>query len=668
VNTLLQIGVTNAAVATALAVLALAVARLVRRPALSHALWLLVLLKLLTPPLAVIPVGWLEPEPEAPVALTPAAPPEHLPPPAAPVAEVAERGPPEAAGAPEPSPPAMEAPDMGPVPPENRGAPPVDAVANLPEPVPPQAPAPTPASEKAGAAADFPWAQVLAGVWLAGSTVWFAVALARVRRFQRLLAAACPADTCLQNEASAIAVRLGLNDCPAVWLIPGTLSPLLWAVAGCPRLLLPAALLARLDAAQRTALLAHELAHYRRRDHWVRCIEFAAMGLYWWLPMLWWVRRELHEAEEECCDAWVVWALPESVKAYASALVETLDFLSASQPVLPPVASGLGHLKSLRRRLTMIMRGPAPRKLTGLGILAVLGLALLLLPLAPTLSPTLAQDQPGGSAGGGDRNPTTAQAKDLEKARADLKQAADELAKFKAVLEKMRDEYEVRAAQLERAMEKVKQLEIQAANKQEGKGGGGPGFGGGFGGKGGFIGGKGGMMEVEKRLADMEKKLDTVLQELQELRKQFGKKGGGGGFGPGGPAGPGGSRPGGPGAPPGPGGGFPGGPGGQPPGGFPGPGGQPGQPGYGPPGGFPGGQPGQPGYGPPGGPGAGQPGQPGLPPGGPGGGQPGQPGGPGGPPGPGGPGGPPGPSGPGGPPGPGAPGGPPGPGGPGGGA
>src|SRR5439155_14590304 len=154
----------------------------------------------------------------------------------------------------------------------------------------------------------------------------------------------------LQQEAIRLARLFGLEESPGVWLVPGVVSPLLWAVAGYPRLMLPASLLKRLDGVQQATLLAHELAHYRRRDHWVRLVEFLALGLYWWCPVVWWARRELREAEEECCDAWVVWALPEASKAYANALVETLDFLSGSPAALPPVASGLGHLNLLRRR------------------------------------------------------------------------------------------------------------------------------------------------------------------------------------------------------------------------------------------------------------------------------------------------------------------------------
>src|SRR5205809_3545127 len=65
--------------ATALALCAAVVGRFCKRPALTHALWLLVLLKLVTPPLlpvSCLPSGWSwdEPQPAAAVEPAPAAP------------------------------------------------------------------------------------------------------------------------------------------------------------------------------------------------------------------------------------------------------------------------------------------------------------------------------------------------------------------------------------------------------------------------------------------------------------------------------------------------------------------------------------------------------------------------------------------------------------------
>src|SRR3954469_14172856 len=57
-DTLLYAGLGNAVAATALALVVAAVAHFCRRPALVHSLWLLVLLKLLTPPLLPVPLPW----------------------------------------------------------------------------------------------------------------------------------------------------------------------------------------------------------------------------------------------------------------------------------------------------------------------------------------------------------------------------------------------------------------------------------------------------------------------------------------------------------------------------------------------------------------------------------------------------------------------------------
>ena len=55
-QTIIHIALSNALVATLLAVVALAVTLAFRRPALAHAAWMLVLLKLLTPPLFTVPI------------------------------------------------------------------------------------------------------------------------------------------------------------------------------------------------------------------------------------------------------------------------------------------------------------------------------------------------------------------------------------------------------------------------------------------------------------------------------------------------------------------------------------------------------------------------------------------------------------------------------------
>src|SRR5262249_20600517 len=111
-------------------------------------------------------------------------------------------------------------------------------------------------------------------------------------------------------------------------------------------------------------------------------------GLYWWHPVVWWLRRALREAEEQCCDAWVVWAMPQKARTYAAALLAALEFVSGARTTpaaaLAPATLGNGQVSCLKRRWRMIVRAKTPKGLSWAGRIAVIGLAAVLLPLAPS--------------------------------------------------------------------------------------------------------------------------------------------------------------------------------------------------------------------------------------------------------------------------------------------
>src|SRR6202030_682970 len=79
-----------------------------------------------------------------------------------------------------------------------------------------------------------------------------------------------------------------------------------------------------------------------------------------------------------------------AAKAYAKALLQTVDFLDA-RPALPPTASGLGHLYFLKRRLTMIVHERLSPRLPWPIQAGTILLGLLVLPIAPQ---RLAADTP----------------------------------------------------------------------------------------------------------------------------------------------------------------------------------------------------------------------------------------------------------------------------------
>ncbi|MBI5865767.1 MAG: hypothetical protein HZB38_14920 [Planctomycetes bacterium] len=105
-------------------------------------------------------------------------------------------------------------------------------------------------------------------VWLCGIAALLAVQMARFAIFARRLRGAVPAPTIVQRSVSEVCAALGLSRTPRTLLVDQRVSPMI--VPGLrPRLVLPMRLWAQLDKHGRRAILCHELAHLRRRDHWV---------------------------------------------------------------------------------------------------------------------------------------------------------------------------------------------------------------------------------------------------------------------------------------------------------------------------------------------------------------------------------------------------------------
>lgn len=345
VEHLLRAALMNALTASALAALAAGLSLILsKRPAVVHCLWLIVLAKLVSPPLFEAPLGPFKMEPEA-----------------VRIQVVAETEPP----------PLVAKPGL------------IDESPELP-PLESSPVVVTKSEEHILTPAGWviPW-RALVLVWLVGVAVSTSITAVRVFRFQRLLNDAKPAESSVDAEIAKLAARMGLKRRPRAVMVEGRLAPLLWAVGRDPRLVLPRTLWERLTDRQRTLLLAHELAHWKRGDHRVRYLELLATAAYWWLPVVWWVRRALRDVEEQCCDAWVVWMFPDEARTYAETLLDALDFLNPAADPEPLLASGFGKAAHLRRRLVMVMKGTTPRSLGWTGSLGAVALAGILLPIGP---------------------------------------------------------------------------------------------------------------------------------------------------------------------------------------------------------------------------------------------------------------------------------------------
>ncbi len=371
---LLQIGITNALFALVIATVVVLIARLRPNAHLQALLWLVVLIKFVMPPL--LPFS---------VALPALAPTEVQSPASngdeAELTPISPRAPAELA---------TERAAMS----RAEGA----SSRRVESPTPSQSPAapelatsspPSAAAEPPVFAALESWflsrstIDILAGIWLGGFGLAAGAVVFRAYRFHRLICGqtAREPDDELQSALTQLCQATGMRRGPWLRVVDAEISPLIWSWFGRPLVLLPQALMQRLTVEQRSMVLAHELAHIRRHDHRVRWLEAAVQCAYWWFPPVRWIRGQLHAAQEQCCDAWVIANFPGRQADYCDALLAAASWI-APAPRSPLLASEFGRSSTLKRRVqAMLHQGPS-RPLTSKARSLCLATGLLLLAIS----------------------------------------------------------------------------------------------------------------------------------------------------------------------------------------------------------------------------------------------------------------------------------------------
>jgi len=228
-------------------------------------------------------------------------------------------------------------------------------------------------------AAGFDWQSGLLWLWAIGSGVVLLVSTARIFAFHRMLnRAATPVALSARPQLRELGKALKLRGLPRVLQVDSNLSPMLWWVGGKPTVVLPAKLLEPGYSQELRWALAHELGHMKRRDHWVRWVEWLAVVLFWWNPVSWWARRNLRVHEELCCDRLVLEALRPNPKTYASSLLNVVEFLARPKHRPPALASAMNSGGAFEQRLQMILNHNPSRASRWLRAFSILAAAAVL--------------------------------------------------------------------------------------------------------------------------------------------------------------------------------------------------------------------------------------------------------------------------------------------------
>jgi beta-lactamase regulating signal transducer with metallopeptidase domain len=149
-----------------------------------------------------------------------------------------------------------------------------------------------------------------------------------------------------------------------------------------PRILLPPALLERLNAFELEQVVRHEMEHLRRADDWTNLFQKAALVLFPLNPVLLWVERQLCAEREQACDDQVLRS--SGRKTYAICLTRLAEYAMLRRGF--SLALGAFEQRSeLARRVHRILlqpREPAGGRqtiaLTGALIAGVVAVAVIL--------------------------------------------------------------------------------------------------------------------------------------------------------------------------------------------------------------------------------------------------------------------------------------------------
>ena len=202
------------------------------------------------------------------------------------------------------------------------------------------------------------WLAVFANIWVLGMAamaLWACISCLRVRR----------------------QVRESVPDGP-VYLCDRISSPFIFGLLR-PKIYLPS----NLSETARSHVLAHEMAHIARRDHWWKPLGFALLTVNWFNPAMWLSYILLCRDIEMACDERVVRDFgPEEKKAYSAAL------LSCSVNARPITACPLAFGEvGVKQRIRSVLHYKKPAFwviLLAAVLMAVLALGFLTDPLSPT--------------------------------------------------------------------------------------------------------------------------------------------------------------------------------------------------------------------------------------------------------------------------------------------
>ena len=280
-----------------------------------------------------------------------------------------------------------------------------------------QAPAPSLPAPPLAPAYPFSLCTLLALAWLAGASGLLLLTWQVNRRFARHVAQApAVSDPRLIELADAARSELGLHRWPRLIESAQVQSPAIMGLFR-PTLILPKDVRARFSDAELRFIFLHEFAHLKRGDLFLQWLIALLQILHWFNPVLWYAFRRMRIDREPATDALVLSRTGEEQKeSYGHVLLKLLEHYHTRHS-LPTLVGILEDKDQFKRRFSLIAkftRGAYGWSLLGVLLIAALGAICLTKAKAQDTAPkaekyleTTFVETPGAmnGAGSGPRRP-----------------------------------------------------------------------------------------------------------------------------------------------------------------------------------------------------------------------------------------------------------------------
>ena len=220
------------------------------------------------------------------------------------------------------------------------------------------------------ALAHFDLTQFLHWIWLSGFLIVLGYFAIGYLQFLRLFGTARNAPENWSQQVEQVSNGVGCSK-PLPLLVHENLGPCLVLAPQGYRIVVPEMLWSKLNRDQRSAILKHEIAHYRRADILVSLFGYLVAAMHWFNPLAWIAVGKLNLAAEWACDSAAA-VREEDHSSYARALL----CMSTARAEYLVGAHGIGS-SDLKGRIQRLL---VDRKQgTGVGSWALYSLAVMIL-------------------------------------------------------------------------------------------------------------------------------------------------------------------------------------------------------------------------------------------------------------------------------------------------